>query len=119
MRASERIGDETIVADGVMIFDGARQHDLVPLDVPLRSRGGTLQQVAIGDDCLIGARAVILADVGDHCVVGAGSVVTKPVPDFKIVVGSPARVIGDRRDRSLPLADPLTSGGAEVAEGPV
>jgi acetyltransferase-like isoleucine patch superfamily enzyme len=62
---------------------------------------------------------VILADVGDHCIVGAGSVVTKPVPDGKIVAGSPVRVIGDRRDRVVPLADLLPSGGAEVGEGPV
>jgi acetyltransferase-like isoleucine patch superfamily enzyme len=114
-----RIGAESIVGDGVMIFDGSRQHDLDRFDIPLRDRGGTWQQVAIGDDCLIGAGAVILADVGDHCVVGAGSVVTKPVPDFKIVVGSPARVIGDRRERSLPSGDALLAGGAEVEEGPV
>ena len=40
--------------------------------------------------------------VGDHCIVGAASVVTKPVPDYKIVVGNPARVVGDRRDRPGP-----------------
>ena len=52
--------------------------------------------MTIGRDTWIGDRAVIMCDVGEHCVVGAGSVVTKPVPDYAIVVGSPARVVGSR-----------------------
>ena len=32
--------------------------------------------------------------VGCNALVGAGSVVTKDVPDFAIVVGNPARVVG-------------------------
>ena len=37
-----------------------------------------------------------MADVGRHCVVGAGSVVTRPVPDYAIVVGTPAKIVGWR-----------------------
>jgi acetyltransferase-like isoleucine patch superfamily enzyme len=51
--------------------------------------------VWIGDNCFIGAYAIVLPGVriGDNCVVGAASVVTRDVPDGSWVVGNPARVI--------------------------
>jgi acetyltransferase-like isoleucine patch superfamily enzyme len=55
--------------------------------------------ISIGDDCWIGANAVILPGctrIGVGAVIGAGSIVTKNVPDFTIVAGNPARVIGMR-----------------------
>lgn len=44
----------------------------------------------------IGANAVILPGltIGKRALVGAGSVVSKDVPDYAIVAGTPARVIG-------------------------
>ncbi|RLG81148.1 MAG: N-acetyltransferase [Thermoprotei archaeon] len=44
----------------------------------------------------IGAGAVILPGItiGKYALVAAGSVVTKDVPDYAIVVGNPAKVVG-------------------------
>ena len=52
-------------------------------------------ELKIGDGSWIGTHVAILGDVhiGAHCVIGANSVVTKDVPDYRVAVGSPAKVI--------------------------
>ncbi|MGL4833062.1 MAG: DapH/DapD/GlmU-related protein, partial [Shewanella sp.] len=57
--------------------------------------------IIIGNDVWIGAQAGIVdgVTIGDHAVIGMGCIVTKDVPDWAIVAGNPARVIGDRRDK--------------------
>ncbi len=49
----------------------------------------------IGDNCLIGAGAVIIGDIwiGDHVKIGAGAVVNRDVPDGCTVVAQPVRII--------------------------
>ena len=46
-----------------------------------------------GDDCFIGARAIIMKGVtiGDRSIVGAGSVVVRNIPADVVVAGNPAR----------------------------
>ena len=51
--------------------------------------------VRIGENCWIGAGALIMPGVtiGDNSVIGAGSVVTKDIPDWSVAVGNPCRVV--------------------------
>lgn len=54
--------------------------------------------VVIKDHAWIGARATLLpgVTVGEGAVVAAGAVVTRSVPDYTVVGGVPAKVIGER-----------------------
>jgi acetyltransferase-like isoleucine patch superfamily enzyme len=88
--------DDVLLGSHVSITNGAAQHGIERLDVPVREQPGTWPRVTIGRDTWIGDRAVVMADVGRHCVIGAGSVVTAPVPDYAIAVGVPARVVRSR-----------------------
>ncbi|MFM7052531.1 MAG: CatB-related O-acetyltransferase [Planctomycetota bacterium] len=66
----------------------------------LAPRGVTV----IGHDVWIGANASILPGcrkIGHGAVIGAGAVVTHDVPALAIVVGNPARVIGERYSESI------------------
>ena len=49
----------------------------------------------IGDNCFIGAHAIILPGVtiGNSCIVAAASVVARDVPAGSLVAGNPARVV--------------------------
>jgi acetyltransferase-like isoleucine patch superfamily enzyme len=103
--AGVRIGAGTRIATGVSIF--AFNHALDAART-IREQPVTSEGITIGADVWIGANAGITdgVTIGDHAVVGMGAVVTKDVPPWAIVAGSPARVIGDRRERRGPDQSP-------------
>lgn len=86
------IGVNSTLAYGVTILTGAdpngQYNKLSELYPPVKA------PVRIGDNCWIGANAIILPGVtiGDMVVVAAGSVVTKDIPSNVMVAGNPAVV---------------------------
>jgi acetyltransferase-like isoleucine patch superfamily enzyme len=109
--------DDVLVGSHVSITNGCRQHGIERLDIPVREQPGEWPRVTIGRDSWIGDRAVVMADVGRHCVVGAGAVVTKAVPDYAIVAGVPAKIIGSRGKQERGTGDVDERRAAEVLCG--
>ena len=56
------------------------------------------RRIKIGNDVWLGHNVIIAnyANIGDGVIAGAGAVITKDVPDYAIVIGVPARIIGYR-----------------------
>jgi len=78
-------------------------HNFSDISRPMQEQGGTTKPVVIGDDVLIGTRAIILPGVkiGSGTIIGAGAVVTKDVPDYAIVGGCPAKILKYRNEQSV------------------
>lgn len=87
------IGRRVVVSGNARVY--THDHGYNPRSVPNR------RSLVIENDVWIGFNAIILPSVqriGQGAVIGAGAVVTKPVPDWAIVAGNPARIIGRRDD---------------------
>ncbi|WOT04220.1 acyltransferase [Shewanella youngdeokensis] len=93
------IGDQTRIANNVTIY--AFNHGMAP-NSPIYQQPSKSKGIVIGVDVWIGAQAGIVdgVTIGNHAVVGMGAVVTKDVAEYAIVAGNPAKVIGDRRDKT-------------------
>lgn len=87
------IGSEAMLADGVQVLSGGREHNSQNTECAMHEQGQTYRLVRIGNGCWIGAGAIVMADVGDHAIVGAGAVVNRPIPAGAIAVGVPAKVV--------------------------
>ncbi|HEY2762405.1 MAG TPA: acyltransferase [Pseudonocardiaceae bacterium] len=92
------IGAACLVADCVYIVDF--DHRTTDLELPIKDQGIVKSPVRIGPGTWVGAKVTVLrgAQVGRGCVLGANAVVRGRVPDYGVAVGSPARVVRNRRD---------------------
>ena len=89
-RGGITIGDSVSISHRVQIMTGTH-------DIQSRDFRGYVKPVSIGDYAFIGVGSTILGGIiGKGAVICAGAVVTKDVPDYAVVAGIPAKVIGER-----------------------
>lgn len=92
-----RAGRFLLMAPEVSIFGG--DHEFRVVGVPTCFSGReVIPETNIGDDVWIGMSAKIMVgvNVGHGAIVAAGAIVTHDVPEFAIVGGVPAKIIGYR-----------------------
>lgn len=107
------IGDYTIFGQNVMVLTGRHNYvngQRAGLELVIKGSswgGGEVEvpssgyDIHIGQGCWIASGAIISGGViiGNNVIVAAGAVVTKNIPDYAIVAGVPATIIGDTRER--------------------
>ena len=95
------IEDEVFVGHGVMFTNDRLPRATNPDGSPQSEADWKVEPTIVRKRASIGSNVTIVAGVtiGVEALVGAGAVVTRDVPDYAIVAGVPARVIGDTRKR--------------------
>lgn len=95
-----KIEDDVFIGHGVMFTNDLWPRSTNDSGQPLGRGDWQLSPTLVHSQASIGSGATILpVEIGEGVIVAAGAVVTRDVPAFAIVVGNPARVIGDVRQR--------------------
>jgi acetyltransferase-like isoleucine patch superfamily enzyme len=95
------IEDEVFVGHGVTFINDRFPRATTDEGELQTEADWTVLRTRVRQRASIGSNATILPNVtiGLGAMVGAGAVVTHDVPDYAIVAGNPARVVGDVRKR--------------------
>lgn len=93
-----KIGRNVTISKDVMILthDYSIWNGLIANNIENEKRRYSfIKPVIIGNNCFIGAKAIILpgSDIGNNVIVGAGSVIKGVIPNNTIWVGNPAKQI--------------------------
>lgn len=91
------IGDGVFVGHGVMFINDKYPHALNEHGELQTESDWEVERINVGDKASIGTSATIMSGVtiGRGAMIGAGAVVTQDVPPYTLVVGVPARVVGN------------------------
>jgi acetyltransferase-like isoleucine patch superfamily enzyme len=93
------IEDEVFIGHGVMFTNDVYPRAANPDGSPQSEADWKVVTTLVRKGASLGSNVTVLCgiEIGRYALVGAGAVVTKSVPDYAIVAGVPARVVGDTR----------------------
>jgi UDP-2-acetamido-3-amino-2,3-dideoxy-glucuronate N-acetyltransferase len=115
------IEDEVFIGHGVMFTNGIYPRATTESGALQMDDDWELTTTRVRRRASIGSNATILAgtEIGEGAIVGAGAVVTKNVPEYAIVAGNPAHIIGDARLREKQICGDVhqVSGGSRRVLG--
>jgi acetyltransferase-like isoleucine patch superfamily enzyme len=93
------LGDDVFVGPNVAFTNDRfpRSPRMIQAQERYENSENWLLHTVVEQGASIGANATILPGVrlGRYCMVAAGALVTSDVPQFALVVGSPARIVGE------------------------
>jgi acetyltransferase-like isoleucine patch superfamily enzyme len=96
------LGDRLVVSMNVhfLTHDYSYTTALIAINEPPKKDIGILRDIFVGNNVFIGMNCILLpgTNIGNNVIIGAGSIVRGTIPDFAIVAGNPAQVIGDIRE---------------------
>jgi acetyltransferase-like isoleucine patch superfamily enzyme len=90
------IGDGVFIGPGAILTNDRYPRSVTPKGDFKLNDNWEAEAVVIEEGVSIGAGVVVIAGVkiGKWALVGAGAVVTKDVPEYTLVAGNPARILG-------------------------
>jgi len=99
-----RVGANCSLQDNVVVHCSSENPGVIGNGVTV-AHGAIVHACRIGDECLIGAGAIIFdgATIGTHSIVGVGSVVLegRTIPPRSVAVGAPAKVMRKATDKDV------------------
>lgn len=94
------IGNNVLMGPEVVFY--TQNHEFSDIQKTIIEQGYKEERpIIIEDDCWIGRRAIILPGVriAKGTIIGAGAIVTKSFPQYSIIAGNPAKIIGKRGEK--------------------
>jgi carbonic anhydrase/acetyltransferase-like protein (isoleucine patch superfamily) len=99
-----RVGSNCSLQDNVVVHCSSENPAVIGNGVTV-AHGAIVHACRIGDECLVGAGAIIFdgAKVGTHSIIGVGSAVLegRTIPPRSVAVGAPAKVMRRATDRDV------------------
>ncbi|OLD55257.1 hypothetical protein AUI46_05040 [archaeon 13_1_40CM_2_52_13] len=91
-----RIGPDCSIQDNVVVHCSGDDPGIVGKGVTI-AHGAIVHACRIGDECLIGAGAIVFdgATIGKHSILGVGTILLegRRLPPRSVAVGAPAKII--------------------------
>ncbi len=114
-----RVGANCSLQDNVVVHCSSHNAGVIGDGVTV-AHNAIVHACRVGDECLIGAGAIIFdgAKVGTHSIIGVGSVILegRTIPPRSVAVGAPAKVMRRATDKDVRMIQESYRAYVKMAE---